>query len=57
MNGSEIQKKPKLNDRIPYMYIKVDESPIPNGFYKNGKQKFLKRRYFQETRIEHPDIY
>ena len=36
--------KPKPNDRIPYMYIKVDESPIPNGFYKNGKQKFLKRK-------------
>ena len=47
--------KPKPNDRIPYMYIKVDESPIPNGFYKNGKQKVLKRKILQGDRIEHPE--
>ena len=34
--------KPKPNDRIPYMYIEVDRSPIPNGTYKNGKPKFKK---------------
>ena len=25
--------KPKANDRLPYAYIKVDESPIPTGQY------------------------
>ena len=47
--------KPKPNDRIPYMYIEVDESPIPNGTYKNGKPKFKKRKILQGDRIEHPD--
>ena len=43
--------KPKANDRIPYAYIEVDDSPILNGYkkiskkipdgnYKNGKPKF-----------------
>ena len=41
--------KPKPNDRIPYMYRVVDESPIPNGTYKNGKPKFKKRKIFWET--------
>lgn len=43
--------KPKANDRIPYVYQKVDDKPEisgykmktikkENGFYKNGKTKF-----------------
>jgi len=43
--------KPKSNDRIPYIYFKVDDAPEisgykmktvkkENGFYKNGKPKF-----------------
>jgi len=43
--------KPKANDRIPYVYQKVDDTPEiigykmktvkkENGFYKNGKPKF-----------------
>ena len=45
--------KPKSNDRIPYVYIKVDDKPqfmgykdkivkekVENGTYKNGKPKF-----------------
>jgi DNA polymerase elongation subunit (family B) len=47
--------KPKPNDRIPYMYIPVNENPIPNGFYKNGNPKFKKRKILQGDRIEHPD--
>ena len=47
--------KPKPNDRIPYMFMEVDESPIPNGNYKNGKPKFKKRNILQGDRIEHPD--
>ena len=47
--------KPKPNDRIPYMYVEVDENPIPNGFFKNGKPKFKKRKILQGDRIEHPD--
>jgi DNA polymerase elongation subunit (family B) len=47
--------KPKPNDRIPYIYRVVDESPIPNGEYKNGKKKYLKRKILQGDRIEHPD--
>ena len=47
--------KPKPNDRIPYMYVEVDESPIPNGNYKNGKPKFKKRKILQGDRIEHPE--
>ena len=48
--------KPKPNDRIPYMYRVVDDSPIPNGFYKNGKPKFKKKKILQGDRIEHPDF-
>jgi len=47
--------KPKPNDRIPFMYSVIDESPIPNGHYKNGKPKFKKRKILQGNRIEHPD--
>lgn len=43
--------KPKANDRIPYVYMVVDDKPdiigyrmkkekIPDGFYKNGNPKF-----------------
>ena len=45
--------KPKSNDRIPYVYIQIDDKPkqigykqvtvkqrVENGFYKNGNQKF-----------------
>ena len=43
--------KPKANDRIPYVYMVVDDKPdiigyrmkkekVQNGFYKNGKPKF-----------------
>ena len=43
--------KPKSNDRIPYIYFKVDDAPEivgykmktvkkENGFYKNGNPKF-----------------
>ena len=48
--------KPKPNDRIPFMYQVVDESPIPNGNYKNGKPKFKKRKILQGDRVEHPDF-
>ena len=48
--------KPKPNDRIPFMYMKVDESPIHNGYFKNGKPKLLKRKILQGDRIEHPDF-
>ena len=47
--------KPKPNDRIPFMYQVIDESPIPNGNYKNGKPKFKKRKILQGDRVEHPD--
>lgn len=42
--------KPKPNDRIPYMYMKIPKyeqtgfsktkQKVPNGYYKNGKQKW-----------------
>ena len=43
--------KPKANDRIPYVYMVVDDKPdiigyrmkkekVPDGFYKNGNPKF-----------------
>ena len=42
--------KPKANDRIPYLYVEVEEREqvgytkikkrISNGFFKNGKEKF-----------------
>jgi len=42
--------KPKANDRIPYLYIEIEEKEqvgytkikkrISNGFFKNGKEKF-----------------
>ena len=47
--------KPKPNDRIPYIYVEIDESPIPNGFYKNKNPKYKKRKILQGYRIEHPD--
>ena len=47
--------KPKPNDRIPYMFRVVDETPIHNGYYKNGKEKLKKRNILQGDRIEHPD--
>tara|TARA_B100000674_G_scaffold287350_1_gene237834 strand:+ start:1737 stop:5612 length:3876 start_codon:yes stop_codon:yes gene_type:complete len=47
--------KPKANDRIQYAYIKVDESPIVVGKYKNGKIKTKKRNILQGDRIEHID--
>jgi len=48
--------KPKPNDRIPYMFRVVNETPIHNGYYKNGKEKFKKRKILQGDRIEHPDF-
>ena len=48
--------KPKPNDRIPYMFRTVNESPIHNGYYKNGKEKLKKRNILQGNRIEHPDF-
>ena len=51
MSERDPGNKPKSNDRIPYAYIQVDDSPIingykrvskrvPNGNFKNGKPKF-----------------
>ena len=50
MSERDPGNKPKSNDRIPYAYIQVNDSPIitgykkvskrvPDGFYKNGKPK------------------
>ena len=39
--------KPKPNDRIPYIYIEVDESPIPNGFYKNKNLNLRNEKYYK----------
>ena len=47
--------KPKPNDRIPYMYRTVDESPIYSRTLKNGTKKYKKRKILQGDRIEHPD--
>jgi DNA polymerase delta subunit 1 len=47
--------KPKAGDRIPYVYHKVNEDPIPVGTYKNGKPKFKKRTILQGDRIEDPE--
>jgi DNA polymerase elongation subunit (family B) len=47
--------KPKPNDRIPYMYRVVDESPIYSRTLKNGTKKYKKRKILQGDRIEHPD--
>ena len=48
--------KPKPNDRIPFMYQKVNEEPIKVGMFKNGKPKFKKRKILQGDRVEHPDF-
>ena len=68
--------KPKANDRIPYLYIEIEEKEqigytqvkkrVPNGFYKNGKEKFKtimvdgepkyrKRHIIPGERIESPE--
>ena len=47
--------KPKPNDRIPYMYRVVDESPVYSRTLKNGTKKYKKRKILQGDRIEHPD--
>ena len=47
--------KPKAGDRMPFAYVKIDDSPIKVGEFKNGKPKYKKRHILQGDRVEDPN--
>lgn len=50
--------KPKANDRIPYAYIKVDESPVPTGQYNKKVEEYETGEYKKiKVKVETGEYY